>query len=126
MEIDCVAAADDALVVGVRDAAEERGDRVEKDAILEVLLGARDDGEFDVDARLHREKVVGWVAALRVGGARVRVLVVGFTDGHRDVGDAGAACPGAACLGRPCPEVDRFHAQDLVGNCLHVERDGAL
>ena len=38
---------------GVVHGAGERGDRVEQDAVLEVLLGARDDGKLDVDARLH-------------------------------------------------------------------------
>ena len=38
---------------GVVHGAGERGDRVEQDAVLEVLLGARDGGKLDVDARLH-------------------------------------------------------------------------
>jgi len=118
VKVDSVAAADNALVVGVVDGADHSGDRVKQDAVLEVLLGARDDGELDVDARLHRVEVVGRVAALRVGRACVRVRVVGFVHGHCDVGDRGAS--------NARREVDCAHAQHLVGNGLRVERDGAL
>eukprot|EP00964_Phaeocystis_antarctica_P130887 scaffold94759_cov54-Phaeocystis_antarctica.AAC.1 len=55
------------------------------DAVLEVLLAARDDGEVDLDARLYRVEVVRRAAALRVGRARVRVLVEGVADAHRNL-----------------------------------------
>eukprot|EP00964_Phaeocystis_antarctica_P007197 scaffold3903_cov60-Phaeocystis_antarctica.AAC.3 len=94
------------------------------DAVLDVLLGARDDGEVDLDARLHRVEVVRRAAALRVGRARVRVLVEGGVDAHRDLGDLGAG-------GAP-REVDRAHAallrdvraadaQEVIGRVEHVE-----
>jgi len=87
-------------------------DRLEQDAVLEVLLGARDDGEVDLDARLHRVEVVRRAAALRVGRARVRVLVKGLFDAHRDLGDLGAS-----------GEVDRAHAALLVLDEVLVPND---
>ena len=71
MEVDHVAATDQAVVVGVVDGVAESCDRVEEDAVLEILLGARDDGEFDADLGLHWVEVVAGAAALRVGRARV-------------------------------------------------------
>ena len=57
MEVYLVAALEDGFVARVLDGAGERHDRVEQDAVLEVLLGARDDGEVDVDACAHLVRI---------------------------------------------------------------------
>ena len=118
MEVYLVAALEDGFVARVLDGAGERHDRVEQDAVLEVLLGARDDGEVDLDARLHRVEVVRRAAALRVGRARVCVHVVGLADGHGDASDRGA--------GDARREVDGTQALLLVCDGGRVERKPTL
>ena len=100
------------MVGRVLDRAGKFHDRVEQDAILEVLLGAREDGEVDIDARLYRVEVVRRVAALRVDRARVQLIVEGLAGVHRHLGDLGA--------GGARREAERAHAALLVGDEVRV------